>query len=118
MEINLFILLGIILIALVVQYIVEALKLPIAAVLKCAGKKDKVNPLLAPFLSLAWAVALCILADCDLFVAFGYPLSEPYIGAVSTGIVASLGASKVYELITSFREYKDKIAVEKAKEVG
>lgn len=113
MDINLFIVLGVILIALVVEFMVEAIKTPIAAVIKVASIEDKVNPVLAPFLSIIFSIMLCILTGCDLFVAFGYPLSEPYIGCAASGLVASLGAGKVYDLVMSYRDYRDKIAIEK-----
>lgn len=111
---DIIILLGVILIALVVQFVVEALKSPIAAIFKFAGKEDRLNPLLAPFFSLAWAIALCILSGCDLFTAFGYPLSVLYVGEIVTGIIASLGAGKVYDLIMEFQDYRDRLAIEKA----
>lgn len=107
------IIMGVVLIALIVQFIVEALKLPVTAVLKFNGKEDRYNPLFAPFLSIAWCIALCILAGCDLFVAFGYPLSVPYVGAVASGIIASLGAGKVYDLVVEFKDYRERLAVEK-----
>ena len=114
MEVNLFILLGVILIALVVQFIVEALKGLVTAVCKFKELEDtRVNAMVAPFLSMLWAVVLCIFAGIDLFTAFGYPLSYAYIGEITTGIIASLGAGRVYDLIMSFQDYKDKLAIEK-----
>lgn len=110
---DIIILLGIILIALVVQFVVEALKSPIAAIFKFAEKEDRISPLLAPFLSLAWAIALCILSGCDLFAAFGYPLSALYVGEIVSGIIASLGAGKVYDLIMEFQDYRERLAIEK-----
>jgi divalent metal cation (Fe/Co/Zn/Cd) transporter len=107
------ILLGIILVAIAVQYIVEALKSPVAAIFKFRGIEDKLNPLFAPFLSLAWAIALCYLAGLDIFIAFGYPLANPIVGSVVSGLIASLGAGKVYDLIMEFQDYKDRLAVEK-----
>lgn len=114
MEVNLFILLGVILIALAVQFIVEALKGLVTAVCKFKELEDtRVNGLVAPFLSMLWAVALCIFAGVDLFTAFGYPLSYMHIGEITTGIISSLGAGRVYDLIMSFQDYKDKLAIEK-----
>ena len=115
MDINLFILLGIILIALIVQYVVEAIKGLITAVAKYEGGDGKeIGALVAPFIAMIFAITLCILSSCDLFVAFGYPLSILYIGEIVTGIIASLGANKVYDLIMSFQDYKEKLAIEKS----
>jgi hypothetical protein len=110
MDINLYILLGIIFVALVVPFMVEAIKVPIKGVCKFAGVKDKASPLLSPFFSIIFGIGLCILACCDLFVAFGYPLTVPYVGCVAAGLVASLGAGRVYEIWESFRDYKAKIS--------
>ena len=119
MEINLFMLLGIILVALIVQYAIEAIKVITRAVCKIGGNDSKqANAILAPILSAGLAVFLCILAGLDFFAAFGYPLSVVYVGSIVTGIIASLGAGKVYDLILDVKDYRDKLAVEKAKEVG
>ena len=113
MEMNLTILLGVILIALAVQFVVEAIKGLITAVFKYKGTEDTTGGLLAPFLAMIWAVGLCILTGSDLFLAFGFPLAFPYVGAITTGIIASLGANKVYDLIISFKEYKELLAKER-----
>jgi len=118
MDINLFILLGIILIALIVQYVVEAIKGLITAITKYKGYEDsKISVTLAPFIAIIFAIGLCILSGCDLFVAFGYPLTIIYVGETVTGIIASLGANKVYDLIMSFRDYKDKLAIAESDKV-
>lgn len=106
MEVNLTIILGVIFIALATQFIVEALKglLP----------KFADNEYLAPYLAMLWAIGLCMLTNSDLFLAFGYPLTVPLVGAIATGIIASLGANRVYDLIVSFQDYKEKLAMEKA----
>ena len=110
---NIVIFLGIILIALMVQLMVEAIKAPISALLKYKGKTDNLCALIAPFLSILFAIALCVLSGADLFIAFGYALSVPYVGSVVSGIIASLGANKVYDLLSGFQEYKAKITVDK-----
>ena len=114
MEMNLIILLGIILIALIVQYLVEAIKGLLMAIYKYVSEGDFVVDLVAPFIAMAFSITLCILAGLDIFVAFGFPLTYPIIGMISTGIIASLGAGKVYALFMDFKEYRDKIAVEQA----
>lgn len=122
MEINLFMLLGILFIALVVQYAVEAFKGIARAAAKAfliSGRTgQRVVYIMSPILSMTFAIGLCILAGLDLFVAFGYPLSVLYVGSTVTGIIASLGAGKIYDLILDMRDYKDKLAIEKVKEVG
>jgi len=105
MEINLTIILGVIFIALAVQFIVEAIK----GLLPKLADHDYI----APYLAMIWAIGLCILTGSDLFLAFGYPLTVSLVGAIATGIIASLGANKVYDLIVSFQDYREKLAIEK-----
>lgn len=107
------ILLGVIFISLVVQLVVDAIKVPIATVMKYEEKEDKIGALIAPFLSILFSIILCVLADCDLFVAFGYPLQIMYVGQVFTGLVASLGAGKIYGLLKDFQDYQEKLITEK-----
>lgn len=108
------ILLGVIFIALVVQLVVDAIKVPIAVVMKYEEKEDRISALVSPFLSILFSVILCLLADCDLFIAFGYPLLIPYVGQIFTGLVASLGAGKIYDLLKDFQDYHEKLITEKA----
>lgn len=110
------VLLGIILVSLVVQLVVEAFKNPIKSVFKKLNKEDDLSPLLAPFLSIIFSVILCTLAQCDLFIAFGYPLTVPYVGYIVTGFVASLGAGKIYDLLEDFKDYSQRLAIEKKEE--
>lgn len=116
MQMDMYVLLGVVLIALATQLIVEAIKVVISAVCRFFKRDVKrTNMLFAPFLSLGWAIALCILSGSDLFYAFGYPLYLPYLGAVATGIIASLGANRIYDLVMDFNDYKGKIAVDTSK---
>ena len=115
MQINLFVILGIILIALLVEFMVEAVKVSVVSTCKFFRRNGKrVSSFLSPILSLVFSIALCILAKIDILDAFGYGLSVLYVGSVVTGVIASLGANRVYDLITSFRDYNDKLAVESA----
>ena len=110
------VLLGVILVSLIVQLVVEAFKAPVKSVFKRLNKEDDLSPLLAPFLSILFSVMLCIMVQCDLFVAFGYSLTVPYVGYVVTGFVASLGAGKIYDLLEDFKDYSQRLAVEKKEE--
>lgn len=109
---NIVIFMCVILVALMVQLMVEAIKAPVSAILKYKGKSNKLCALIAPFLAILFSVALCVLSGADLFVAFGYSLSAPYIGAIVSGIIASLGANKIYDLLSSFQDYKSKMPVD------
>lgn len=104
MEQLIFILFGILFISLVTTSCVDALK-------KASPIKLK-----SPFpqlLSLGISIMLCVSANLDIFVAFGYVLSCNMIGLVITGIIASLGAGGVFDLYTKINEYKGKVAIEK-----
>jgi hypothetical protein len=120
MEINLGMLIGIFFMAIATQYIVRVPKGIIRAVCKCFLNSEggKVNSLLSPFFSLAIAVALCLLSGMDIFTAVGYPLSDIIVARVFTGALASLGAGLLYALITDYRDYKDKLAIEKTTAVS
>lgn len=106
-EINISIIFGIILIALVTEAVVNSLKrlMPI---------ETKIP--IAILLALGTSIALCTLANLDIMVAFGYPLKEPVVGCVVTGIVASLGANAIYDLVESYKDYQGRLAVEKREE--
>ena len=116
MQMDMYILLGVVLIALATQLIVEAIKVPISAVCRFFKRDVKrTNLIFAPFLSLGWAIALCILSGSDLFQAFGYPLQLEYLGAIATGIISSLGANRIYDLVMDFNDYKGKLAVDNSR---
>lgn len=113
MEINLVIFFGIIFVALVVQYLVEACKKPTAAVCRYVSKHNKISPLISPFLSIIFAVLLCYLARLDLFTAFGYSLKNMTVGYIATGCVASLGADRLYAFLTDYEEFRAKKVITK-----
>lgn len=104
MTLNFTIILGVILISIVTQMVVKALK-NIAP--------NKIKTPIPQLTSIVVSILLCVTAHMDIFVAFGYTLSLNPLGAVITGIVASLGAGSVYDLIAQMNEYKEKLAVEK-----
>jgi hypothetical protein len=120
MEINLGMLIGIFFMATATQYIVRVPKSIIRAVCKSFLNSEgkKANSLLAPFFSLGIAIALCLLSGLDIFTAVGYPLSDIIVARVFTGALASLGAGLLYALITDYRDYRDKLAIEKATTVS
>lgn len=120
MEINLGMLIGIFFMAIATQYIVRVPKNIIRAVCKCflGSEGKKANSLLSPFFSLGIAIALCRLSGMDIFAAVGYPLSNIIIAQVFTGALASLGAGLLYALITDYRDYRDKLAIEKTTSVS
>ena len=114
MTINMTMLILIILIALVVQYIVEALKGLFKAVEKKWGLSWPQKIFFPALNSMFWTILLCFAAGAGIFSAFGFTLMWAWLDYVVTGIVASLGAGAVYDLVISVREYKDKLAVESA----
>ena len=105
MSINIDIILGIILVALVAEAMVNAFKRLVV--------KDIVFPYQV-VLSLIFSVGLCVLAKLNIMEGFNYALSVPYIGEVCTGIIASLGANAIYDLQKQFKQYRDMIAVDNA----
>ena len=107
MEVNIDIILGVILIALFTEGIVSSFKrlLP-----------ETASPKVPVIIAMVVSVLLCMLTKLDLMTGFGYPLTIQYgiyIGAFFSGVLASLGASAIYNLYDGFNEYKDKLAVEK-----
>jgi len=104
MTVNFTIILGVILISIVTQMVVKALK-NIAP--------NKIKTPIPQLTSIVVSILLCISAHMDIFVAFGYVLSLNPLGAIVTGIIASLGAGSVYDLISQMNEYKEKLAIEK-----
>lgn len=103
-EINISIIFGIILISLITEAVVNSLK-------RLLPFETKVP--VAIILALGTGIALCVLANLDLMVAFGYPLSQPVVGCVVTGIVASLGANAIYDLVESYKDYQGRLAIER-----
>ena len=107
MEVNITIILGVILVALLTEAIVNSVKrLFIKDVPACVPVA----------IAMITSCILCVLAKLDLMSGFGYPLQIKYgiyIGAMFSGLVASLGANAVYDLFDHFNEYKDKMAVER-----
>ncbi|MDD4565536.1 MAG: hypothetical protein PHE79_08725 [Eubacteriales bacterium] len=123
MTINMEILILIIFIALVVQLVVEAIKV----LFKAIGKDWSSNRLsfkwltkvfTSALLSMFWTILLCFAAKAGIFEGFGFMLVWPILDYVVTGILASLGAGKVYDLFVSMRDYKDKLAIEKTTTVS
>lgn len=101
MSVNIDILLGIILVALVSEAMVNALKKLVT--------KEYAFPYQV-VLSLICAIMLCVLTKLDILEGFGYVLSVPLIGSICTGVIASLGAGAIYDLQKQFKEYRELIA--------
>lgn len=104
MTVNFTIILGVIFISIVTQMVIKAIK-NIAP--------NKIKTPIPQLTSIVVSILLCVTAHMDIFVAFGYVLSLNPLGAVITGIIASLGAGSVYDLISQMNEYKEKLAIEK-----
>jgi hypothetical protein len=113
----------IIFIALVVQLVVEAIKVLFTAIskdwkFKWLSFKWLPKLFTSALLSMSWTILLCFAAKAGIFEAFGFVLIWPVLDYVVTGILASLGAGKVYDLFMSMRDYKDKLAIEKTTTVS
>jgi hypothetical protein len=103
-------------IALVVPLIVETIKKLTTMMLK-KWCWELIPKILQPVLnSVLWTILLCFTAKAGIFTAFGFALIWPWLDYLVTGLVASLGVEKLYSLVTSMKEYKEKLAVEKSKE--
>ena len=102
-EINISILLGVFLVAILTEATVNSLK-------RLLPFETKIP--IAVILALATSITLCVLAEVDLMEAFGYPLTQPYVGNVISGIIASLGANALYDLIENYKDYQGRLAVE------
>lgn len=106
MSVDINVILGVILVALLTEGIVASFKRLFT---------EKTDPKVAVYIAMAVAIALCMFAKLDLMTGFGYPLNVRYgvyIGAFFSGLLASLGANAVYDLYDGFNDYKDKLAVE------
>lgn len=114
MTINMTMLILIILIALVVQGVIEAMKLALSHIEKRWGWKWPAKIFFPRLNALFWAILLCFAAKAGFFIAFGFALSWVWLDYIVTGIVASLGAGKVYDLFVNVNSYKEKLAAEKA----
>lgn len=76
--------------ALIVEALVETLKL----MYDRGTKKWNIDVLV----SLIVGVAVCVLADIDIFKLAGIPLIVPFAGGALTGILASRGSNVIHEL--------------------
>lgn len=114
MTVNMTMLILIILIALVVQYIVEAMKLLLKSVEKKWGFAWPARFFFPALNAMFWTILLCFAAGAGIFSAFGFGLAWVWLDYIVTGIIASLGAGRVYDLVISVKEYRDKLAVENA----
>lgn len=103
MEFNVNVLLGIIIVALITEVTVNAIKVFL----------PKLEFPIVQLTSIIVGVALAVLSNMDIFVAFGYPLMVQYVGCVVTGIICSLGANAIYDLLESIKDYKDRLAIAK-----
>ena len=107
MSVDIDIILGVIFVALLTEGVVSSTKRLF---------NETTNPKTAVVIAMVVAVLLCMLARLDLMTGFGYPITVKngiYIGAFFSGILASLGASAIYDLYDGFSDYKEKLAVEK-----
>ena len=113
MNINLEILLSIILVAIIVQQSVNALKKIIIAICLSKGiENEKTIAIISPFLSFLFSIILCVLINGDIFLAFNYTLSVQYVGSIFTGLLASGGANMIYKVVTDMQDYRKKLAIE------
>ena len=102
--INMELLLLIIFISIVVQYIVEALKVLFKAVGKNWGCKWLSVIFTSALIAMFWTILLCFAAKAGIFKAFGFILAWSWLDYLATGILASLGASKIYDFVLSFND--------------
>ena len=103
MNVNIDIILGVIMIALVSEIMVNAIKRLVTVEVEFPYQV---------VMSLIFSIGLCVLSGLDLIQGFGYTLSIAYVGSVCTGVVASLGANAVYDLQKQLKEYRRMIAEE------
>jgi len=90
------ILIGIILLATLVQFVVDRIKtiIPIQAI----GPVE-----LAPIYAAIIGIVIAIVAQVDILAALGFQ-SQPIVGEVMTGLIISGGSTAVHELIAKLRE--------------
>lgn len=101
MNINIDIILGVIMVALVAEAMVNALKRLVTVEVEFPYQV---------VLSLIFSIVLCVLTGLDLIAGFGYSLMIPAVGPICSGVVASLGANAIYDLQKQLREYRARIA--------
>jgi predicted Kef-type K+ transport protein len=80
----------------VLALLIEAIVTTIAWVVDSRFNWQRVTALLV-------AVALAILANIDLFILVGLPLSLAFVGPAFTGLIIARGANAINDLFSAFK---------------
>lgn len=108
MEINFEALVGstvaVITLAVIVQYVVQRLKILYEPLYKKATKQSEVPGTVDVAVAYVLAIGGTLLAGLDLLPAVGIELSVPYVGAVITGLLAGSGSRGIHDLLKAITE--------------
>jgi hypothetical protein len=98
---------GILILAAVVEALVEYLAEPIVGWIYKQFAPDRTVPESLPalrYVSAAVGVLLCVLYGADLLATMGVVTSVPYVGAVVTGLLIGRGANFINDFVSRWRE--------------